>query len=394
MKLLKRSVHLKEQRFEVTLQAENSEDLWHVYNLVEAGDLVRATTWRKVTNTAASEQRASSKNTERVRLILTVKVNQADYDPETPSLRIQGVNVSENEYVKRLQHHTLELVPGVKFTLTKFHFDRLHLRTLEAACDPAATADMLVCVMEEGLAHLCLVNSTSTILRARIQQHVPSKLQRAATAFGARDKAMNRFFEAITQALLQQVDFDKVRCVVIASPGYLREQFLEYLFSEASRRDLRPILEHKKQFLSLPVGSGRLQSVQEVLASAEAASLIADTKAAANLRLLQSFYDQMNQDSDRALYGPDQVEKAAEMGAVEHLLIADSLFRHRDVQTRKRFVALVDQVESTGGKMHLFCSTHATGQQLVDIGGVAALLRFPWMNDDDDDDDNDHHGTL
>jgi protein pelota len=382
MRLLKRNVSLKEQQFDVTLLPENSEDLWQTYNLVEAGDLVRAATWRKVTCANASEQRASSKNTERVRLVLTIRVNQVDYDAEAPSLRVQGVNVTENEYVKRLQHHTLELVPGVKFTLTKFQFDRLHLQTLETACDPGSSADVLVCVMEEGLAHLCLVNGTMTVLRARIQQHVPSKLQRAATAFGARDKAMHRFFDSVMQALLQHVDFDKVRCVVVASPGYLREQFLEYLFSEAARRDLRSVLEHKKQFLAISVASGRLQSVQEVLASPEASALIADTKAAQNQRLLQAFYHEMNQDSDRALYGPDQVEKAAEMAAVEHLLIADSQFRHRNVETRRRFVKLVDLVESTGGKVHLFSSTHATGQQLVDIGGVAALLRFPWVDDD------------
>jgi protein pelota len=389
MKLLRRSVSLKDQRFEVALLPENSEDLWHAYNLIDKGDLVRTTTWRKVALAGATEQRASARHTERVRLVLTIRVQRIDYDAEAPSLRIQGKNVSENEYVKREQHHTLEITTGLRFDLIKSQFDRVHLRTLETACDPSKSADIAICVMEEGLAHLCLVSGTATLLRARIQQHVPSKLQRAATAFDVRDKALERFFEAVMRALLQQVNLEQVRCVVIASPGYVREQFLQYLFAEAARRDLRSILEHKRQFIAVAAGSGRMQAVHEVLASPETMTLINDTKAAANQRLLQTFYEQIHQDSDRALYGPDQVERAAQMGAVEHLLITDALFRHREVSERKRFVALVDQVESARGQVHLFSSAHATGQQLADIGGIAALLRFPWIDTDDDAQDTD-----
>ena len=52
------------------------EDLWHAFNLIREGDLVTATTFRKVT---VGSQNAE---TERVKIKLTIKVEAVDFDPE------------------------------------------------------------------------------------------------------------------------------------------------------------------------------------------------------------------------------------------------------------------------------------------------------------------------
>lgn len=51
------------------------EDLWHVYNLIRQGDLVTATTFRKVEVGMNAER-------ERVKIKLQVKVEAVDFDPE------------------------------------------------------------------------------------------------------------------------------------------------------------------------------------------------------------------------------------------------------------------------------------------------------------------------
>lgn len=56
-------------------------------------------------------------------------------------------------------------------------------------------------------------------------------------------------------------------------------------------------------------------------------SKMADTKALAEVKALSSFYNALQADSDKAVYGIKEVEKANESQAVETLLIMDSLFR-------------------------------------------------------------------
>ena len=59
--------------------------------------------------------------------------------------------------------------------------------------------------------------------------------------------------------------------------------------------------------------------------------LTQDTKAAKETKLLQDFYDMMARDSARAFYGPGHVQAAHELGAVQILLITDTLFRVNNV---------------------------------------------------------------
>ena len=46
---------------------------------------------------------------------------------------------------------------------------------LEQACDPTRTADVAAVVMHEGLAHVCLVTPSMTIVRAKIETNIPRK---------------------------------------------------------------------------------------------------------------------------------------------------------------------------------------------------------------------------
>lgn len=90
---------------------------------------------------------------------------------------------------------------------------------------------------------------------------------------------------------------------------------------------------------------------------------LADTKAAREVQALDKFYEMMNMDPDRAFYGFDHVSKANERGAVGTLLVTDELFRSADIDTRKKYVALVEQVRAQNGNVYVFSSMHASGER-------------------------------
>lgn len=58
---------------------------------------------------------------------------------------------------------------------------------------------------------------------------------------------------------------------------------------------------------------------------------LADTKAAGEVKALETFYTMLQTEPEKAFYGLKQVEKANESQAVEVLMISDSLFRFANV---------------------------------------------------------------
>lgn len=72
----------------------------------------------------------------------------------------------------------------------------------------------------------------------------------------------------------------------------------------------------------LQASSAYKHSLKEVLALPAIASKIKDTKAAREVSALQEFYTMLTADSSRAFYGPGHVLAAAELGAIQTLLIS------------------------------------------------------------------------
>ena len=125
--------------------------------------------------------------------------------------------------------------------------------------------------------------------------------------------------------------------------------------------------------------------MSEILADPNMAAKLADTQAAKDIAALNDFYTMLNNDPDRAFYGYRHVAEANLRGAIQTLLVTDTLFRNADVATRKKYVQLVEEVQGGGGQVHLCSSMHSSGEQLKQLSGVAAVLRFPVPDIDEDE---------
>jgi len=368
---------------------EETEDMWHVFNLIAEGDQVRASTVRKVTN----ETNSGTRTAERVRTTLTVRVEQIDeasFDTQSCMLRLKGRNIEENQHVKMGAFHTLELELNRKFELRKPLWDSVHLERIEQATDPARTADLAAVVMQEGLAHVCLVTSSMTITRAKIDVSIPRKRRGDCTQH---EKGLNKFYDQVVQAILRHIDFNVVKAVLIASPGFVRQQFFDYMYQQAVKTDNKLLFENKSKFLLVHSSSGFKHSLKEVLADSSVQAKLTDTKASEEVRCLESFYKMLKNEPAKAFYGPKHIALAIESEAVEVLLICDKLFRAQNVRDRAKYVEMVDRVRDVGGEVKIFSSLHVSGEQLEQLGGLCAILRFPMAElEDTDDSDSDSEG--
>ena len=112
-----------------------------------------------------------------------------------------------------------------------------------------------------------------------------------------------------------------------------------------------------------------------------------------DVREFERFTQMLKDDPDRAYYGFKHVSCADENLAIDTLMVTDTLFKSCDVASRKAYVALFESVKEHGGVVKVFSSLHVSGEQLSQVSGIAAVLRFPMPDDlfglglEDGDDD-------
>jgi protein pelota len=322
-----------------------------------------------------------------VHITLTIRVTSIDFDSAAGQLHVSGQVTVENKYVKIGQFHTLDLELNRNFTLEKAEgWDSVALEVVQEAVRQDKEGIVPAVVMQEGLANICLISEFQTVLKQRVEVAVPKK--RAGKA-GDHDKGLDRFYATVLETLQRHVDIAQPRPLLLASPGFVAQGFVKFMLDEASRKGDKAVLGNKANFVVVHASSGHLHSLNEVLQSPEVLSKLKDTKYARETRLMEEFMERLRKDDGRAWYGPGEVEKAVEKGAVGRgggvLLISNSLFRSQEIGTRKRWVTLVDRVKEEGGEVRVLSSDHESGKRLEALGGIAAILTFPIEDLDEEE---------
>lgn len=360
----------------VKLIPDDVEDMWHLYNLIAIGDTIIATTMRKI----MLESATGSSSAERVHTTLSVLVQTIDFDSNAVSIRISGRVNAENKHVKLGAFHTIDIECHRALTLSKPAWDAEYFERLNFALDPSTDAEIGVVLMDEGLAHVFLIGRSLTLTRARIHKAIPRK---GANALFNRDTAVKAFFDMVYRAMGEHLKYDMLKAIIIASPGYVKDEFNAFLNLQAMRQDDKPVLENKSKIVLCHASSGHKHALDEVFKRPEVMQRLTKTKAVTEFAMLDEFHAMMRKDDSRAIYGASFVKHACDMAAIEKLLITDSLFRSSDVEQRKKYVSLTEQAKSMGATVVTFSTQHVSGEQLDLMGGIAAILRFPLPSLDD-----------
>lgn len=156
--------------------------MYHLYNLIQPGDIVRSSAVRRV----QSESSTGSVASQRVKLNLTIQVTKTSFDassssaPPDPSssssadqvqseanpengvqmaaadgggatLHLSGRVVEENNFVKMGAFHTLDVERHRTLTIEKDGgWDGIHLERLEESSDAGNSAEVGAVVLGEG----------------------------------------------------------------------------------------------------------------------------------------------------------------------------------------------------------------------------------------------------
>lgn len=158
----------------MTLIPTDDEDLWHVYNLIQKGDHIRMKTRRKIID----ETNVSGLKKIRVKtLTLTLLIVDISYFSKEDRLciSIKGRNSKENDYLKIGQYHTFEVELETKLTIYKEEWPQYEINLLRELSKTEFGVEIAAMVMDEGIAHLCYIKQSITLLKQKIEKNISKK---------------------------------------------------------------------------------------------------------------------------------------------------------------------------------------------------------------------------
>lgn len=293
----------------VTLRPEDDEDMWHLYNLIQEQDFVRATAIRCVVvnlnfnpsliSSSSRVQKVSttgSIDSQRVRVNLTLQVSRVDFsssaapstnegststeissaNTNTAALHISGRVTSENQYVKLGAFHTLDIEANRDVRIEKADgWDSVALARVEEAIVPGRGAEVGAVVCGEGTAAFCLLSEHMTLVTQRISVSIPRKA--ASSGASQHEKALQKFYGSIYDSFIRHIPYSNVglKAIVIASPGWVRDSVFTYMVDEAGKRGDKILLKAlREKTVRVHVSSPHVHSLVEVLKSPEVGVMI------------------------------------------------------------------------------------------------------------------------
>lgn len=58
------------------------------------------------------------------------------------------------------------------------------------------------------------------------------------------------------------MNFDVVKCIILASPGFVKDQFMSYMIQQAVKTENKLIIENKSKFILVHASSGFKHSLR------------------------------------------------------------------------------------------------------------------------------------
>jgi len=341
MKILK--IDRKEN--EISCIPESLDDLWHLEKILSKGDRVFGSSDRKIKPSKEGEK------AQRIKIFVELEVTDVHFQEYSENLRINGVILSgkPEEYIELKSHHSLEVPLGDKIKIKKTELKQWQIDRLKKAEGAAAASKLLLVLLDDEQAELAFVNNYSISRKAIIKE------KRRGKRF-AQEKS--EYFDEI----LEKIKTLEPKRILLAGPGFVKENLKKFLEDKKTKGFPQVLLESTnstgetgfKELLS----QGKLEAVEKQLQMAKESKIIEEF-----LAVLAK---------GKAEYGKEQVKKAISLGAVERVIISETLL----MQNRAEAEEILDLAEANKCEVEIISARNPQEKNIQGFGGAVATLRY------------------
>ncbi len=331
----------------VKLQIETDEDLWHLYNIVEEGDLVTASTTRREEKSA---DKLRAEKMEKKRMTLGIRIQKIEFSEEDLRLKLLGVIETGPQDIG--QHHTLIFENGDSLTIQKKHWRATQIERVQRAVNDSKKPRIIFVSLDQDEATIAVLRQfglkeITTIRSGRSGKQYEEKP--SVDGYHGEIHSKLKFLMEPNMPL------------VLLGPGFEKEALSDDL------KKIDPSLYAK--IYVYHTGQCGMVGINELMKAGMGADVLRESSVGAELEAVEQLMTAISKDG-LGTYGPNEVMNAAMSGAVDKLLILDKKVREQDLDD------MVRAVESQKGEVIIVSSQHDGGKILESLGGIGALLRY------------------
>lgn len=252
------------------------------------------------------------------------------------------------------------------------------LKTRIYRCDKAFVVDLLMdmletkevyglIVMDRREGNIAFLKGKTIVPIAKKKSNVPGKQraggQSAKRYERLREGAAKEFYKKLGELVKESFFGNKnLKGVIVGGPGPTKYDFVEGDFI---------INEVKKKIIAIKdLGYTGDFGLQELVDKAQ--DVLANEEIASEKEIVQKFLETLSKKPGKVSYGEKDVMEKLKMGAVEILLISESV-------DDKKTEELEKEAKLVGTEVRIISTETREGVQLKDIGKVAGILRYDVM---------------
>lgn len=338
---------------EVGVIPENPDDLWHLYNIIENGDLVRMTSFRSIGGQSDDQKR--SKKSEKKRMKLGLVVENVGFHEFSDMLRIHGIIREAPQDLG--SHHTFNVSAEAmeKLSIVKERWRSYQLDRLEEAVSQRMQPCVVFVSLDEEAATVAVLRQSGVQWIADINSQRPGKMYEDQQDTG------NQYYGEII-SVVKTIKKQEMPLIIVG-PGFAREHLVAYGNEKAAEMFSHAIL--------YPTGHAGMPGIHEAIKVGAAERIVKENRVLFETKLIERLFEEIKK-AGLVAYGKHEVMEALEKGAVDHLLILDAFVRCIEGE---RFLY---KTRETKGKFTIINGLHEAGKKFEGIGGVAAFLRFKY----------------
>ena len=330
---------------------ENEDDLWILYNVIEQGDVVKARTTREV----KFGEKGSSR---RIPMIVSIRVENLEFQPFTDRLRIRGVVVdAPEEFGIKGKHHTLNISPGTRLIISKNKWFDHQLKRIEESSKTQAR--VVVVVMDYDEACIALVSEQGVKVIDEIRSGMPGKYYSVDAS-----SYVKKYVEKIAKRIVDVVKRYGVKVVVVASPG------------DVSKLVADLVKDKVEKVFRDSVSIGGCSGLNEVLRRDSVKKAVEELSIVRAQEILNEFKLLLIKKPDMVAYGLDDVEYAVKHNAVKKMVVSSDMIQSYDEEMRARITNLLEEAYKKRADIVIVPYNSDVGREVSSMGGIIAVLRF------------------
>lgn len=338
---------------------DTPDDLWHLYNIVYKGDEVYAYSSRAIKSDTATSR---PKSGERVSAFMGVKVESVSWDKFLGKLRVHGLIIHAPDIIPTGAHHTLAIALNQQMTIVKKEWPKHLLDRLIRASEIEKPL-LIISIDDEGFA---IAETKQYGYETRVEQRIRLPGKKEADK---RVEATKGYFKLALDSLYKLWSVNHNPIVIIGA-GYVKNDFVNYLQDES--KDLSKAVMDIKS-----VNTGGTAGIDEALRSGVLLKAVHQIRIVDETETMEEVMKRLGKGEGFVTYGLVPVMNAANMGAIEKLVVADTTLRDAEEDVRLKLEQLMLDVERRQAAITIISTEHEAGFKLLSLGGIAALLRFP-----------------